>query len=141
MRTTTTIAALLAAVAMFTSACSANIDPEPTATASQKVTACGFQEMTTAICDRTATLGSCTELRAEGMDTSEAREICESSDGQYRKNAECPRDGKLLGVCPAEEQPGQLRLHYYYAGDIFADSTVPTFACANLNNGSWCSAQ
>lgn len=140
MRTTTAIATLLATFALFTSACSSAVEPEPTASAAQRVTACGFPEVDTAICDRSEALGTCTELRTEGMDLDEAQEVCESSDGVFVAGSRCARDGSLLGVCPVEEKPGELRLHYYYAGEIFADEQIPGMACAALSEGAWCDA-
>ncbi|MFW5741425.1 MAG: hypothetical protein ACOC1F_13780 [Myxococcota bacterium] len=138
---TTTIALLLTAAALFTSACTADVESEPTATVSQKITACGFQEYDTAVCDRGEVLGTCTEFRTEGMDLADAREVCESSDGIFRQQARCPRTETLLGACPSEEKAGELRLHYYYVGDIFQDESVPTMACSALSNDGWCSAK
>lgn len=141
MRTTTTIAMILSAIALLSTACSAEVGGEPTDTVSQKLAACGFQEMQTAVCDRSEALGTCTEFRTEGMDLADARDVCEGSDGVFQTDTRCPRDGALLGVCPVEEKPGELRLHYYYAGEAFADATIPNIACSALNEGAWCSAE
>ena len=75
MRTSTPFALLFAAVSMLTSACASEAGSEPVESVSQRIAACGFPEMTTAICDRTAALGSCTELRSEEIDLDEAREV------------------------------------------------------------------
>lgn len=140
MRTSISLAAMLSLTAMLASACTSEVAPEPTASASQRITACGFPEAEYAICDRSQALGSCTEFRADDTDLSEAEEVCAASDGAFQTNARCPRDESLLGVCPVQEQPGELRLHYYYAGQVFADATMPTMACSHLNDQGWCSA-
>ena len=141
MRSTLTIAMILSAITMLGTACSAEVEEESTLSVSQKLAACGFAELETAVCDRSAVLGTCTELRTEGIDLNEAKEVCEASDGVFMQGTHCPRNTTLLGVCPVEEQPMELRLHYYYSGEIFTDSTIPTTACSALNEGCWCSAQ
>jgi hypothetical protein len=137
---------LLAIAALLASGCAVESEAleseaEPTDSVSQKITACGFPEYRTAICDRMESLGTCTEFRCDQMDKMEARTVCESSGGRFQPGASCPRQNDLLGACPSEEKPGELRLHYYYAGQVFADDGLPKLACSALSEGSWCSGR
>jgi len=138
---TSTIAVILSALALMTSACTADVEPESTTTVEQRITACGFQQVSSAVCDRTAVLGTCTEFRTDRMDLAEAEAVCASTDGVFKASGACARSNALLGVCPSAEKPGELRLHYYYTGEIFIDNTMPSLACTALSPESWCSAR